>query len=70
MPSEPKIALLALEDGTVFTGNQVAPSRNEALVGASVPLHATRYTAFLKYRASFSSQWSDQAVEAGFRIAF
>ena len=61
---------LVAADGTVFTGNQVEPSRNEALVGASVTLHATRYTAFLKYRASFSSQWSDQAVEAGFRIAF
>jgi uncharacterized protein with beta-barrel porin domain len=61
---------LVAADGTVFTGNQVSPARSEAVVGASLTAHAHSYTAFIKYRATFSSQWSDQAVEAGLRVAF
>ena len=61
---------LIAADGTVFGYNRVSTSRDEALVGASLSAHSQNFTAFLKYRATFSSQWSDQAIEAGLRIAF
>ena len=61
---------LVAQDGTVFLGNQVNPNPNAALLGASLTAHKAGWSAFVKYRATVSSNWLDQSVAAGLRIAF
>jgi hypothetical protein len=61
---------LVAPDGTVFDNIQFERNRNSALVGASVTASQGRWTGFVKYRASLSSNWTDEAVEAGFRLGF
>jgi outer membrane autotransporter protein len=61
---------LVAPDGTVFDNIQFERNRNSALVGAGFTATQGRWTGFVKYRASLSSNWTDQAVEAGFRLGF
>jgi len=61
---------LVAQDGTAFYNNAVERNRNSALVGASISGHQGRWTGFVKYRANLSNNWTDQAVEAGFRFGF
>jgi outer membrane autotransporter protein len=62
-------ALIAA-DGTVFAGNRLGLDRNSALVGASLTAHKRPLTVFVRYRAAFSTNWRDNSVSAGLRVAF
>ena len=62
--------ILTAADGTSFTGNQFSADRNGALLGASVTAHRGQLSAFAKYTATVSANWTDQRVEAGLRYAF
>ena len=61
---------LTAADGTSFANNQFEVNRNGALLGASMTLHRNQLTAFAKYTAMVSGDWTDQRVEAGLRYAF
>jgi outer membrane autotransporter protein len=61
---------LTAADSTVFTGNQINPEPDSALVGASITAHRDNWTAFVKYRGSFAGDWSSETVSAGLRISF
>jgi outer membrane autotransporter protein len=62
-------ALIAL-DGTVFRSAGLALNPSSALVGASVTAHSGAWSGFVRYRATLSSNWTNQSVEAGFRWVF
>jgi hypothetical protein len=57
-------------DGTPFFGNQVRLDRNSALFGVSLTAHQGQWSGYLKYRASVSSNWNDQSLDLGVRVAF
>jgi hypothetical protein len=57
-------------DGTVFRSAGLALNPSSALVGASVTAHSGAWSGFVRYRATLSSNWTNQSVEAGFRWVF
>ena len=64
-----RTTLIAL-DGTVFPGVGLGLNPNSALVGASLTAHNGAWSGFVRYRATLSSNWTNQSVEAGFRWVF
>jgi outer membrane autotransporter protein len=61
---------LVAADGTVFAGNRIGLDRNSALVGASLTAHKGPLTVFVRYRAAFASNWRDNSINVGLRVAF
>jgi hypothetical protein len=61
---------LVASDGTAFTGARLALDHNSALVGAGLTAHKDMLTVFVRYRAAFSSDWRDNSVHVGVRLAF
>jgi hypothetical protein len=64
-----RVTLIAL-DGTVFRGNGAALNPNSGLVGVSLTAHNGPWTGFVRYRATLSSNWTNQSAEAGLRWVF
>jgi autotransporter-associated beta strand protein len=61
---------LTAADTTVFRGNRVGLDGGGALLGLSLTAHKGQWSAFARYRAQVSGDWSDQGGSAGFRMAF
>ena len=61
---------LIAQDGTVFTGNGLKLDPNAAMLGAGLSVRNSALTGFIRYRASLSSNWSDQSLTAGLRWSF
>jgi len=57
-------------DGTVFAGNHLHLDPNTAILGAGLSAQRSGLTGFVRYRATVSSNWSDQSVSAGIRLSF
>jgi uncharacterized protein with beta-barrel porin domain len=62
--------VLTSVDGTGFGPYRVGLNNNAVTYGASLTAHAHGWTLFIKYRAAASSNWTDQDVAAGLRLAF
>jgi hypothetical protein len=61
---------LVAQDGTVFVGNRLGLHPNTAVLGAGVSAHKDGFDAFLRYRATVSSDWRDQTLTTGLRWSF
>jgi autotransporter-associated beta strand protein len=69
VPTADAVTLTAA-DGTPFDGNKISLNHSSVLLGASVTAHKGSWTVYAKYRGEVSSDWNDQTLQAGFRIAF
>jgi hypothetical protein len=61
---------LTAADGTVFGPYRVGLDQNAATFGASLTAHEHGWTLYLKYRGEVSSNWNDQDIAIGMRLAF
>jgi uncharacterized protein with beta-barrel porin domain len=64
------VPTLIAADGTPFAAPRPGLNPNSALLGVSLTAHQGGWTAYLKYRASVASDWNDQSVDVGVRLAF
>ena len=62
-------ALIA-SDGTAFLGNRTGLSPSSALLGFSLAAHQGHWSGFFNYRAEVASDWSNQSLQAGIKVAF
>ena len=61
---------LTAADGTIFAGNHAGLPKSAAILGAGLAASQGRWTAYVKYRGSLASGWTDNYVTAGLQITF
>jgi hypothetical protein len=61
---------LIADDGTIFANQHVRLNPNSAVLSAGLSAHKNGVTGYIRYRASFASDWTNQTLTAGLRWAF
>jgi hypothetical protein len=61
---------LIAEDGTIFANQHVKLNPNSLTLSAGLSAHKNGVTGYIRYRASFASDWTNQTLTAGLRWAF
>ncbi|MDR3508063.1 MAG: autotransporter-associated beta strand repeat-containing protein [Caulobacteraceae bacterium] len=61
---------LSAADATVFDGDHAGLAGDAALLGVSLTAHRGQWSAFAKYRAQATRDWTEQGGAIGLRLAF
>jgi hypothetical protein len=61
---------LTAADGTSFGPYRLGLDENAATFGASLTAHENGWTLDLRYRGEASSNWNNQSIALGLRLAF